>query len=237
MVRWLLLLAPAFVASDAVPRADDPAYTPTSAYERLDIRGFRVLVSPEATSHEGPFREARAELDRQLAEIVRVAPREALKALREVSLWIEWRAKPGGAAEFHPSAEWLRAHGYNPEKAGGIEVNNLENFVNWSRRTQPAMILHEMAHAYHHRVLGPDDARVVRAYEGARAGGRYDAVEHADGRARRKAYALTDRFEYFAELTEAYLARNDFEPFDRRALEAFDPEGYRLMREVWGPAP
>ena len=39
--------------------------------------------------------------------------------------------------------------------------------------------------------------------------------------------------EYFAELTEAYFGRNDYEPFDRSGLRAFDPLGYAVIESVW----
>ena len=48
-----------------------------------------------------------------------------------------------------------------------------------------------------------------------------------------KAYALTNSAEYFAELSEAYFGRNDYAPFDRAELEAFDPAGYAVVEGAW----
>ncbi|WCL48987.1 hypothetical protein [Leptospira sp. GIMC2001] len=39
--------------------------------------------------------------------------------------------------------------------------------------------------------------------------------------------------EYFAELSEAYLGKNDYFPFARSDLKKFDIEGFKLMEEAW----
>jgi hypothetical protein len=213
-----------------LPQVDSDA---TSTYQSRDVEGFSVLVNPRVLEHEAEATEAIAELKKQLAAITRVVPVKPLTDLRRVRIWMEWNARPGGAAEFHRSAEWLKGNGYNPEKAGSVEIGNARNFVAWSRDNQPWMILHELAHAYHHRVLGPDHAGLAAAYKSAVAGGRYESVAYGQ-RGKRKAYALTDSYEYFSELSEAYFGRNDFEPVNRADLEAFDPAGSKLMREVWG---
>ena len=59
------------------------------------------------------------------------------------------------------------------------------------------------------------------------------SVDHANGTMQR-AYALTNEKEYFAELTEAYYGFNDFYPFNREQLQAFDPAGYLLVEQAWG---
>ena len=61
------------------------------------------------------------------------------------------------------------------------------------------MVLHELAHAYHFRVLGADHAGVKAAYKQAMERKLYDSVEFVHG-GKRKAYATTNAAEYFAEL-------------------------------------
>ena len=63
--------------------------------------------------------------------------------------------------------------------------------------------------------------------------GRMAGVEFVTG-GKRKAYAKTNRAEYFAELTEAYFGKNDFYPFTRAELEKHDPVGFKLMKDAWG---
>src|SRR5580658_2296265 len=49
-----------------------------------------------------------------------------------------------------------------------VELDNATNFLSWSLE-QPCMVLHELAHGYHHRFLGDDYAAIHRCYEHARA--------------------------------------------------------------------
>ena len=95
------------------------------------------------------------------------------------------------------------------------------------------MVLHEMAHAYHHLVLGDDFKAIEAAYRHAVDAKLYESVPYCGG-GKQKAYALTNSKEYFAELSEAYFGRNDFYPFVRSDLKKHDPQGYQLMEQVWG---
>jgi hypothetical protein len=52
-------------------------------------------------------------------------------------------------------------------------------------------------------------------------------------RVNRRHYALSNDREYFAELTESYFGKNDFEPFTRDELRAFDPDGYAMIEQLW----
>jgi hypothetical protein len=42
-----------------------------------------------------------------------------------------------------------------------------------------------------------------------------------------------DRWEYFAEASEAYFGTNDFYPFVRTELQRHDPEMYELLKRLW----
>ena len=44
---------------------------------------------------------------------------------------------------------------------------------------------------------------------------------------------MNNEKEYFAEATEAYFGRNDFQPFTRDELKEFDPEMFEMIRRVW----
>lgn len=207
-------------------------FTPTSAYKRESVQGFTILIHPEVLAHQQEAKEMRAELSQQLTAISRNVPAKPLAALRKVRIWVEWAKRSQGAAEFHPSAQWLNQHGYNPEKAGCIEVSNIHNFIQWSRTAQPWMLLHELAHAYHHLVLGDQYTGIEVAYHQAVQQKLYASVAYVKG-GKQKAYALTNAKEYFAELSEAYFGKNDFYPFTRSELKAYDPSGYQLMKTVW----
>jgi hypothetical protein len=234
-VRIALLpcLAGLLVGSAAL--AQDRNYDPQSVYEQQSIHGFTVLLSPQLLAQARAAADVRAELTRQFGEVVEVVPPSAVAALRNVRIWVEWSRRPDAGAEFHVSQGWLEKNGYNPAKAGGIEISNSLNFVSWSRAEQPCMVLHELAHAYHFLVLGERHPEIAAAYRQAVESRSYQSVDYYGG-GKRRAYALVDEKEYFAELSEAYFCRNDYYPFTRADLQQHDPVGYELLQRLWGKA-
>lgn len=206
----------------------------------LTLGGFRVQVMGELVREPtlcAPVLEA---LRSDLAEIGRVVPEPAMAMLRDrVTIWVELQGAvvPGGMSGrgmvFHPSADWLRENGLDPERAGGVEIVRAQDFLDW-RDAQPMMVLHELAHAYHH-LIGIDHEQIVAAYEAAKVSGEYDSVGYVlapEGEGR-PAYAMRNATEYFSELSEAYFGRNDYEPFDWAGLRAFDPGGFAVVESVW----
>lgn len=209
------------------------AFDPTENYKKREVQGFTVLVNPEVEKHADEAKAAFEELDKQLKKICEVVPEKPLSALKKVKFWMEWQAKKNGAAEFHVSKGWLKDNGYNPAKAGGVEINNLKNFVDWSKRAQPWMVLHELAHSYHFLTLGDSYEPLHTAYKQAMERKLYDEVAFVTG-GKKKAYATTNAAEYFAEISEAYFGKNDFFPFTRDELEKHDPVGFAMLKKAWG---
>lgn len=217
----------------AASPAQDRAFDPQSAYLEQSIHGFTVLLNPQVLAEARAAAEVRAELARQFGEVTEVLPPSAVSALQKVRVWVEWSKRHDGGAEFHVSQRWLEKNGYNPAKAGGIEISNSVNFVSWSRGEQPCMMLHELAHAYHFLVLGEGNPEITAAYRHAVESRLYESVDYSGG-GKRRAYALVNEKEYFAELSEAYFGRNDYYPFTRADLQRHDPVGYELLERLWG---
>ncbi len=207
---------------------------PTASYTRKSIQGWQVLVSAElGKQHPTEAAQVEKHLSLKLAELRQLLPTQALKQLKDVKIWLEWQdpANPGGV--YHPSADWLREHGFNPDMAGGIELGNARNFLAWSQNhDQPLMVLHEFAHAYHHQILGYDRQDIQQAYTQAKAAGNYRHVTRHVGPPG-PAYAMTNAQEYFAESSEAFFGSNDFYPYVRSELKSVDPHMYKLLFKLW----
>lgn len=208
-------------------RARGPGFEPTSSYAPTAIEGWTVLVSARIDS------ETRTTMLTSLADLLRDAgdrlPPGAIAALRPVRFWAERDDLTYPGAVYHGDASWLLQNGINPDKAGAIQFT--PNITPW-RAEQPAMIIHELAHGFEARVVGRGDARLAAAFEAAVASGAYDDVRHVTGDYR-PAYALANASEYFAELSEAYFSVNDFYPFNRAQLKAFDPRGFAVVDALW----
>lgn len=236
----LVLLPCAALAEQSVQSAllqaqdQEKPYDPTDRYEPRQIEGWRVLVNKRLSAEKPELcRQALAQLGHQLYQITRKVPREALGKLRKVTIWVEADEPHHRCMTYHPDAGWLRNHGMNPEKAGCIEIADAENFLAWTR-DQPWMVLHELAHAYHHQFLGGyESPEILAAYRRMTDSGSYQSVLHIGGKTRR-AYAAVNQMEYFAETSEAFFGTNDFYPFVRAELQEHDPRMYKLLEKLWG---
>lgn len=218
-----------------------PAAKPSR--ETREIAGWQVHIDQRLLEESAEATEkAIGLLESQLNELVAAVPRAAVTELRQVPLYVS-PSYPGFGprAEYHPDAGWLARNGRDPVMAKGVEFTNVGIFEEECRR-MPALVLHELAHAYHDRVLpdGHGNATVREAYERALASGRYDAVErrNAKGETRiDRAYALTNPAEYFAETSEAFFSTNDFFPYQRDQLRQVDPGACAMLSELWDLSP
>lgn len=214
------------------------AVTAPWTYETRQVNGWTVKIRTELLGERRTDTDDKMKLvASQLAIVAKVVPAPALKELRRVTIYLSPEypgIQPRG--EYHPGADWLRENGRDPEMVKGVEISNL-SILKQEIDRMPVFLLHELAHAYHDRVLGFDNPRVQEAYEKAKASGKYDKVERWLGTGKpirhERAYAMTNAQEYFAEGTEAYFARNDFYPFERKDLVKVDPGLAKLLGQLW----
>lgn len=172
----------------------------------------------------------------KLREIATLLPPQRVAELRRVPIWMEMKTAENSRFMYHPGgSRWPREHGFPDAKIGSVNITDTERFVRGDG-AQPSALLHELAHAYHNQVLGHRNEAVIRAYKHASESGLYRDVKQNGGRIG-PAYALTNEREYFAELTEAYFGRNDFFPFVRDELRAYDPTGFEAVRAAWEDYP
>ncbi|MEM8508662.1 MAG: hypothetical protein AAF717_12570 [Bacteroidota bacterium] len=209
-------------------------------YSNYDLVGFNILLENKALEiDESLALEAIDLLESKLLEISTLyLDPVILNQLTTVNIFVDWNTS-NGAAVFHPSAIWLSQNGYITEKEGAIEISNITNFINWTNQNQPYMVLHELAHGYHHNMTngGEKKAAITSAYQNALNTNLYTDVDYNVGNGNfvtaPEAYALTSEGEYFAELTEAFFGLNDYYPFDKDDLERYDSAGFNMMKFAW----
>jgi hypothetical protein len=233
----MLALALSLCLSAASASPDKDAFDPPASYVDQEIEGWKVHVHRrllEGSDEERALGEqVRALLRVKLFDVAHVVREPMLADLQAVPIWLELdNTKYNPCCCYHPDVSWLKANGFLPDKAKGVEISHAKRFIEWSY-DQPSMILHELAHAYHDRVFGYDDARIAAAHKRAVEEKKYERVLRISGKEDRH-YALNNPMEFFAEATEAYLGTNDFYPFVRAELKEHDPETYRLMELIWG---
>lgn len=243
-----IAIVPAFAADESATDSTPSCFVVAEeavAIERevRDILGWKVHIDKRLlTKQAAETGRALELLKKMLAEVTQVVPEKAVVELRKVPLYFSPEyPRHGARAEYHPGAGWLRDNGRDPVMVKAIEFTNVRNFEAEVKR-MPNFALHELAHAYHDRVLpnGYGNSPLQEAFARAKASGKYEKVERWFGNGRpnsvEKAYALSNPQEYFAETTEAFFSRNDFFPFDREELKRHDPEVFQLLGQLWGKA-
>jgi hypothetical protein len=244
----ILLMESTLVARQAKQREtrqDEPsikkarakiAYDSTDRYKVQQIQGWTVLVNKSFLETQPELaKQTRALLLKQLLQIVKRVPAEAVKKLRTVRIWVEEKEPHHPCMVYHPNVRWLTENGMNPDKARCVEVANARNFLEWIKQ-QAWMVLHELTHSYHHQFLdrGFENGGIAAAFRRAAKSKRYQSVPRNNGKIE-EAYAATNAKEYFAEASEAYFGTNDFYPFVRADLKKHDPEMFQLLEKLWRP--
>jgi hypothetical protein len=201
------------------------------------IEGWTVHVDPQLLTggaHQKEGKKAIAMLRNHLQRIAILVPKKPLKGLRSVEIWLEHAHPELASMQYHPGAQWLIDKGYDPRLNKKVHITRAANlFSRQQMLKHPAVILHELAHAYHDQILGFEHPGILKAYKKAMAAGSYEKVLLYNGEKVRH-YAATDHKEYFAEATESYFYRNDFYPFVSAELKTHDPSVFVVMQEIWG---
>jgi hypothetical protein len=200
-----------------------------------DVEGWKVQVDRRLL--EEPNRELGSRTLRLVADQLfqikdRVSASKVAK-LQAVTIWVDLNNQDLDRAQYHPSKEWLKEHGFDPVMEKGVHIPQAASFAKASFQfAQPFAILHEMAHAYHDRVLGFENPDVKAAWAKFAADPRHASVLRYSGRME-KHYGVTNQMEYFAEMTESYFGTNDFFPFVRAELQREESDSFQLMQRIW----
>jgi hypothetical protein len=206
-----------------------------------DVRGWTLRIDQRLIDkNPAVVEKAVGLLDKHLEGILQLVPAKAVAELKKTPLNFTL-PYPGvrPTAEYHGGLEWIKKTGREISIAKSVEFTDVDKFEAETKR-MPVFVLHELAHAYHDKVVpgGYQNPEIKGAYDKAKASGAYDAVRRWTGTKftdkPERAYAMNNQMEYFAESTEAYFARNDFEPFDRAELQQKDPGMLLVVEKIWG---
>ena len=230
----LLILVP-------ILRADPPAKTP-DGYEKVNLEGFTVYANLRVTgqAHDGFHRPPLRVLENELNDLKRILHPKIVGILQGIPIWAEWDVSdsisPGAVARYYGGpADHYRKMGGDPRKANCVEVMSIKTLASIRRPGTPLqqiIILHEMAHAVHHRLLGWENPELEAVFKQAVDRKLYDWVNDRFGR-QGKAYARTNAGEYFAEISCAYLDSCNYFPFNYEQLRGHDPAGFKFAERVW----
>ena len=231
---WLaatVLCACSAVAAEPEKEEEKPKFR---EHEVRNVEGWNVHVDKKLL--EGEYAElgtwALRVLSNQLFDISHRVPDDRVAKLREVPIYLD-HDHPLRGMQYHPNVGWLRDNGHDPAMEKCVHIPESRRLIEHIRRyAQPSVVLHELAHAYHDRVLSFDEEEIRAAYKRAKEAKLYESVLHMRGTPQ-KHYALTDHKEFFAEMTESFLGTNDFYPFVRGELKECDEATFKLLEKIW----
>jgi hypothetical protein len=233
--------------------------TSKKEYATAAIEGFIVRYEPGVFDSVRGLRET---LETDLRQLRCLLPPAARRLLQQSTpLWINAAITYGTTDApvvgttccFHPvgGEEWLRRNGMRQDKVGGIEIYSAANYMKcrgeWG---DGGLLLHEYSHAYHCKYCpdGYDCAAIRDCYRAAMAQKLYDSVSvkvvkrgALTKKQNLKAYACANAMEFFAELSVAFLHRDDaavefnkWWPHNHSQLAAHDPATCAVLGKVWG---
>jgi hypothetical protein len=232
LVTFLLIASFYCVSVDAAKAVPAPRFDPVVK----DMEGWTVHVDPAMLEGEHAAEGAKAlrMLGDHLNRIVILMNPEQLKKLRSCEIWIEHHHPTLSSMQYHPGLAWLKNNGHDARMVKKVHIPRAAALLSRGQLLKhPAVVLHELAHAYHDQVLGFENPEINQVWKQAMDEKLYNKVLLFNGALVRH-YATTNPKEYFAESTEAYFYRNDFYPFVRAELKLHDPRMHGVMQKVWG---
>lgn len=203
-----------------------------------NIEGWKIHVDPALLEGEQAETGAKAlkMLSNHLQRISILVQGKALEKLKTCEIWIEHSHPTLHPMQYHPGIDWLKSNGHDTRLYKKVHIPQAKALLSRGQMLKhPAVVLHELAHAYHDQFLTFEHAETIKAFQKAKKSGSYDRVMLFTGQ-QVKHYAMTNHKEYFAEGTEAYFYRNDFYPFVRAELKKHDPDLHDVMKLVWDEA-
>lgn len=211
-------------------------------YMSFDVEGFTFMVN---NSFITDYYSIASDLTQTLQKIKTFLPGTIVQQLQMHPIYIEGNS---GAVIGKP---YTRT-GEN----GFIEINNTTEYLNQTKKyaVQPYLLLNYMAKIYAASHLdesgkilltntfNANNSKYASVY---RIIYNYDLAYYPDAQevylqkqklssSKQSSPAFTDKENYFAELTEAYFATNDYYPFDYEELQRYDPNSFALMQTIWG---
>ena len=240
------------LAGEAQPASSQGRKAPPPDKELIDYRDpprqyvearaseWTVFVEKQLQDDNAALaKKAMTRLEKKLGEMLKALPEPSHADLKKVPIYLMYgpKAKGGGrgngAAYFQKKAPENRKQ-LDPRWGSCVVIYSAENYAGLTEFWALKVLVHEFAHAHHLEHWPENHPGILRAWEGAMTRGLYKGVKDDKEKIIDKAYASVNQLEYFAELSCMYFVGCNYQPFNRKELAAYDPDGYAMIESLWG---
>jgi hypothetical protein len=213
---------------------------PERTYVITNLNGWSVHLEQELAEDQRELADkATQRLAEKLQMVLSLVPPQTHARLRRLPIFLllgEESKKEGrdnGAEYFQKQApdywNWT-----DRRWGSSLVIYSARNYVWLSDEWAVRLLIHELAHAWHLEQWPEEQEDILAAWKHARANNLYLNVKAVNGTVIPRAYSIDNQLEYFAELSCAFFWRGEYEPFDRKALQTYDPVGVAMLRKMWG---
>lgn len=204
------------------------------AHTELTGYGIRIIAETELLETNPQLTLACARrLQQKVQQALALMPKEHRHLFAGIRYYLfngslsSYGGKDGGLWYFRTG------NGISKRFDDSIIINSAQQYFEATEELALWVVVHELAHGFNYyqwRRFWPGQQA---AYQNAIARKLYQWPGKTPVDKPRRAYALTNAREYFAELSAMFFARHYYPPYDRQGLAAYDPQGYALMTKAW----
>lgn len=210
---------------------------PERLYDRSSSHWPIYIERPENPNDIKVYDKAVARLTKTLDVVFTKFPYATHAKLKTVTFYVmrgpkhQLGGEDNGARYVHRKIDHYSLHDDRWNNA--VVIYSADNYLRQTNLWNNHLIVHELAHAWHFLEWTYQYQPIIDAWLNSRSNGLYQSVKDYKGRLLKPAYATTNEFEYFADLTSMYFVGGPYYPFDKHGLEKYDPKGYNMIETYW----
>ena len=210
---------------------------PERHYDRSDSPWPIFIERPENETDKKVYDKAVVRLTNILDMVFKKFPQPTHTKLKSVSFYIMRGPKhslggeDGGGRYIHRRLEHYSLHDDHWNNA--VVIYSADRFLYDDDLISNQLVVHELAHAWHFLHWTYKYQPIIDSWLNSRNNGLYQSVKDHYGRSLNPAYATTNEYEYFADLTAMYFVGGYYFPFDKQGLAQYDPKGYQMIEKYW----
>lgn len=210
---------------------------PERLYDRSDSPWPIFIERPENEADKKVYDKAVSRLTKTLDMVFEKLPQSTHPKLKSVVFYImrgpahTLGGEEGGGRYIHNRLEQYSLHDDHWNNA--VVIYSADSYLYHDDLVINHLIVHELAHAWHFLHWTYWYQPIIDTWLNSRNYGLYQSVKDHYGRQLNPAYATTNEFEYFADLSAMYFVGGLYFPFDKQGLAKYDPKGYKMIEKYW----